>query len=40
LENLNGRGLGRPKSRQADNIIMDLREIGVWSCRLDASGSG
>jgi len=34
------RPLRRPGHRWDDNIRMDLREIRVGSCGLDASGSG
>jgi hypothetical protein len=34
------RPLGRPRSRWKDAIRMDLREIGLWGCGLDSTGSG
>jgi hypothetical protein len=34
------RPLGRPKCRWEDGIRMDLREIGLWGCGLDSTGSG
>jgi len=33
------RPLRRPKHRCEDNIIMDVREIMMGRCRLDACGS-
>jgi hypothetical protein len=32
--------LGRPKRRWEEGIRMDLREIGLWGCRLDSTSSG
>jgi hypothetical protein len=32
--------LGRPRHRWEDGIRMDLREIGLWGCGLDSTGSG
>jgi hypothetical protein len=34
------RPLGRPTRRWEDVIRMDLREIGLWGCGLDSTGSG
>jgi hypothetical protein len=32
--------LGRPRRRWKNNIKTDLRELGVWDCRLGLSASG
>jgi hypothetical protein len=32
--------LGRPMRRWEDGIRIDLREIGLWGCGLDSTGSG
>jgi hypothetical protein len=34
------RALERPRRRREDGIRMDLREIGLWGCGLDSTGSG
>jgi len=34
------RSLGRPRRRWADNIKMDLQEVGCGGCGLDPAGSG